>query len=83
MLNQTESILNHLQNVGPITPLEALQLYGCFRLGARIWDLKQQGIDIVTEIVEANNKHFASYRINRELKLTEVKTGRQSQLMWA
>ena len=58
---QTKQILEHLKNIGPITPLECLNLYGCFRLGARIWDLKQQGINIHTEIVKDGNKHYARY----------------------
>lgn len=55
--NQTESasqgavILKHLQEVGPIRPLEALRRYGCMRLGARIWELKEAGHDIRRELV--------------------------------
>ena len=37
---QTDAILAHLERGLPITPLDALRLYGCFRLGARVWELK-------------------------------------------
>jgi len=45
-MSQTEAILNHMQKLGPITPIEALRLYGCFRLGARVWDLKRKGYSV-------------------------------------
>ncbi|OTP93786.1 helix-turn-helix domain-containing protein [Gilliamella apicola] len=40
-LSQCERILIHLQSGKTINPLQALKLYGCFRLGARIYDLKK------------------------------------------
>ena len=44
-MTQTEMILNHLKTKGRITPLEALNLYGCFRLGARVYDPFDNGAD--------------------------------------
>ena len=45
-----------------ITPLEALRRFRCFRLGARIADLKDDGIDIrsrfVTTVSEKNVKEY-------------------------
>lgn len=46
--SQCDLILAHLEKVGPLTPLDALQLFGCFRLTSRIYDLKQLGHDIHT-----------------------------------
>lgn len=43
---QTEKILAHLERFGSITALDALNLYGCFRLAARIRDLKDEGHSI-------------------------------------
>ncbi len=62
-MNQRQSILNHMQTRGPITPIEALQEYGCFRLGARIWDLKQDGWPISAKMITMKGKHFAQYRL--------------------
>ena len=62
MESQTKLILNHLKEK-PITPLEALNLYGCLRLSARINDIKNQGYKITSEIVKSNNKHFAQYSL--------------------
>ena len=45
---QTAAILEHLKRHGSITPLEALNRYGCMRLGARIYDLKRAGNPIET-----------------------------------
>ena len=42
-LTQCEEVLRHLQTRGSITALEAIDLYGCMRLAARISDLKKQG----------------------------------------
>lgn len=51
---QIELILAHLKSGRSITPLDALKLYGCFRLGARCHELKKMGYDIKTELVEVS-----------------------------
>ena len=63
--SQKKLILEYLKLGQPITPIEALQHFGCFRLGARIADLKKEGYDIRTEIVTdpENNKRYASYTL--------------------
>ncbi len=63
MTSQTDAILRHLQEEGPLTPIEALNLYGCFRLAARISDLRAAGFPIVTDTVTRNGRHYASYRL--------------------
>ncbi|MCE7856899.1 MAG: hypothetical protein DYG97_10195 [Ignavibacteria bacterium CHB3] len=45
-MSQKQAILEYLLSGKSITPLEALDLFKCFRLGARIWDLKKEGHDI-------------------------------------
>lgn len=65
--NQKEQILEHIEKYGSITPLEAQKLYGCMRLGARIWDLRRDGYVIVREIVEVETRsgkaRVARYRM--------------------
>lgn len=65
--NQKEQILEHIEKYGSITPLEAQKLYGCMRLGARIWDLRKDGFEIVREIVEVETRsgkaRVARYRM--------------------
>ena len=51
-MSQTEKILDCLRSGNTITPAEALEWYGCFRLAARIADAKALLADdevIVTE----------------------------------
>lgn len=62
MDTQTAHILDHLKRA-PITPLEALTKFGCFRLGARIWELRQDGHAIETEYVTKDGKTFARYHL--------------------
>ena len=59
-MTQNEMVLRHLKRA-PLDPLTALRRYGCFRLGARIWELKQDGHDIRSRIVSENGKKFARY----------------------
>jgi hypothetical protein len=46
-----------------ITQLDALKMFGCFRLSARISDLKDQGFNIVTKMVKVNDKRVAQYSL--------------------
>ena len=60
--SQEAMILKALNNGLKITPLMALDLYGCLRLGARIWELKRMGHQIKTEIVTTSTgKRVAQY----------------------
>ena len=63
MKTQSQLILKHLDAGHSITPIEALHSFGCFRLGARIYDIKQQGHNIETTTVKAGGKSFASYSL--------------------
>ena len=63
-LSQNEAIKKHLEAGKTITPLDALDLYGCFRLGARIYNLVHDyGMIIKREIVTQNGKRFAQYSL--------------------
>ena len=56
-MTQTQRILKHLETVGSITPREALDLFGCMRLGARIWDLKRAGYPIIKTMECRKNRN--------------------------
>jgi hypothetical protein len=62
-LSQNEQIRKHLESGKSITPLEALSLFGCLRLGARIHNLKEMGMAICSRIVNENGKHYAEYSL--------------------
>ena len=44
-MTQKEMILQHLRLFGSITPLKALEEYGCYRLSAVIFELRELGRD--------------------------------------
>ena len=67
-MTQCEMIRRHLKEFGSITPGTALEEYGCFRLSARIADLKALGMNIVTESESRKNRfgkkvRYARYRL--------------------
>lgn len=42
-MSQNDQILRYLKTGGALTPLRALQRFGCLRLAARIYDLEARG----------------------------------------
>lgn len=62
-LSQNQLIKAALENGESLTPMDALRRFGCFRLGARIADLKKQGLNITTTMENDGNKRFARYRL--------------------
>lgn len=66
-MTQTEQIRAHLERGLPITPLGALHSYGCFRLGARIYDLRREGMPIEREMIEdiSTGKRYAKYFLRK------------------
>ena len=68
-MSQREMIRDYLLLNGSITPLEALNRFGCFRLGARVWELRHEGLPIQKAMVEANGKRFAKYYLNEKDRL--------------
>lgn len=64
---QEANILAHLESGRAITPLDALNLYKCFRLGGRIYDLKKRGYKIEKKMVQTpGGAHVASYFLERK-----------------
>jgi hypothetical protein len=59
--SQASQILAHMKAGNTITGLEALNRFGCFRLPARIADIKKMGYDVKSDMVKANNKRVARY----------------------
>ena len=60
---QTANILHALKAGRAITPMDALQEFGCFRLAARINDLRRDGHPIATELESDGQKRWAKYRL--------------------
>lgn len=67
-MTQNERVLDYLRKHGAITPKEAMNELGIMRLGARIYDLKKQGVSITRENVTEKNRFnepttFARYKL--------------------
>lgn len=63
MKTQKEQIKKYLLSRKTITPIQALNKFGCFRLAAVIYKLKNEGLKIFTEMEYNKNKQFARYRL--------------------
>ena len=62
-MRQVDEIRQALLDGKSITPLDALRDYGCFRLAARIDELRRQGYCITTEFTYRGRKKYATYRL--------------------
>ena len=71
--SQNAMILNFLESGGSLTPIEALEKFQCFRLAARMNDLRKKGYVIETEILKDDNgKSYASYSIPKDQQQGEL-----------
>jgi hypothetical protein len=50
--SQSAKILRFLRNGGSLTALDALRLFGCLRLAARIKDLRSVGHPIISAMLQ-------------------------------
>ena len=69
-LNQKEKVMRHLNNYGSITPLDAFRDYGIMRLAAVIFNLKEDGKNIESEMISSSNRfgekvNFSEYKLNK------------------
>jgi hypothetical protein len=70
--SQNERILGHLRRGRTLTPLSAIRLFDCLRLGGRIHELRTLGFDIRTEKLElSSGKRIARYSLGQK-KAPEV-----------
>jgi len=75
MESQNKKIKEWLLSGRSITAMEALYQFGCFRLGARINDLRREGMKITTTFVEIRSpsvfngkKHVAKYSLKKQIQ---------------
>ena len=64
-MGQRNRILEYMRQFGSITQGEAYEKLGIARLGARIYDMRQDGLNIATENVTARNRYGEPVRIAR------------------
>jgi len=60
-MNQHHAILKHLTEGRSITPIDALNLYGCFRLAALILNLRKKHEISTVNMHNENGKRFTRY----------------------
>ena len=60
-MSQKESILAYLKRGFGITPLTALDKFGCFRLSERIRELEEMGVLIEHRWYRSGDKRLMSY----------------------
>jgi hypothetical protein len=67
MKTQRDAILADLQSGLLLTHLEALRRYGCSRLAARVWELREQGwpIESTQETMPTAHGHQARVAVYR------------------
>ena len=62
-MTQNDLIAEHLASGQEIDPMTALRDYGIFRLAARIYDLRGEGLLIAERTVRAGKKHWSAYKL--------------------
>ena len=62
-MSQTEWLRVQLLLGRKITPMDSLKEAGCFRLAARVQELRREGLAVQSRMVQRNTKRFAEYWI--------------------
>lgn len=71
--NQTTKILLHLKAGKKITGMDALNLFGCWRLGARIFDIKEMGFNVNMKLITTSTgKVIGQYSMGKEFVQTRL-----------
>ena len=70
-MTQCERIMKYIEDFGSITTFEAFSELGITRLGSRIHDLKNQGVNFERETITKKNRynepiHFTRYSFKEE-----------------
>ena len=64
-MNQTQEILDYILNKGSITTKQATEEIGCYRLSARIYEIRALGIDVQKEMIRVLNRKGETCRVAR------------------
>jgi len=66
--SQTKQLEKWLKSGKTISPLQALNQMGIYRLASRINELRDDGLDIKTKLINEHPIHYAQYSLNRKRK---------------
>jgi hypothetical protein len=69
----TYQIREHLMRGGTLTQIDAIAKFGCFRLAARIYDIRKTGLEIHRIMVKTDQRRvFAKYYLSASISPTGV-----------
>lgn len=68
--SQESLILSWLQDGYSLTPMQALNSWGCWALSQRVTRLRKRGYNIHTKMIKRGNKRFAQYFMDVEREAT-------------
>lgn len=61
--SQCQKVIDHLNQFGGITSLEAIKIYGITRLASRITDLRKKGYPIADKWVQVTTRNGEKTRV--------------------
>ena len=72
-MSQKERILKYLQSGKPLTSMQAINWWGVTRIGARVWELRDEGHNITTTMKAVKTRDgkktmVASYQLEGNKK---------------
>ena len=65
MKTQNENVKGWLKSGKTISPLQALNKFGIFRLASRISDLKNEGLRIEKKMIYEHPVKYAQYKLRK------------------
>lgn len=76
-MTQKDKVLRHLEHYGTITPLDAFRDYAIMRLSAIIFNLRDEGYIIKSDIEKSVNRfnepcRYAKYTMQKEHKQAQL-----------
>jgi len=63
--SQTKQLKKWLKSGKTISPLQALNQLGIYRLASRCFDLRNEGMNIETKMIHLGNVKYAQYRLKK------------------
>lgn len=67
-MSQNSSVLSYLRKHRKITPRDAIYKLDCYRLSARIYDLRRKGHLIHRVLASGSKKRYAVYTLVKEAR---------------
>jgi len=72
--SHADRVLEHLNDFGTITSLEAIHQYGNTRLSATIFNLRGRGLDIDTKMIDVKTRHGSTQVAEYSLQNSVIDT---------